>query len=324
MHIHARRDRHPALGISVCVRCRLLLWTLLLVLGLALGACTSGSALVAPIRPTRISQNVLLPIIEVTPNSGYAGVYIEVTGSNWPSNSLVLLALEDSQGRGGILAATNANGDGDFETGFLYPTSQRWLSPGEYAILAYSGDGNNQTIASFTVTGTSAATPTLTPTAAPVAEATSTAAIPAPEEPITTTVETPTPTPSAGVAFQDWRGEYWDNPNFQGSPVLVRAEPAVVFDWGGNSPADSIPADYFSARWSRPLYFAEGVYRFFLEVDDGARLYIDDVPILDDWREGSPRSLFVDYALSEGIHQFQVDYYEATERAVLRFWWERR
>jgi hypothetical protein len=274
-----------------------------------------------PIRPTRISSNALLPAISISPNSGYAGAYIEVTGNQWPSNSLVLLALEDELGRSGILATTNASGDGTVETGFLYPTSQRWLSPGEYTILAYTGNGSRKTTTTFTVTSASTATEaTTTPTVALVADAPSTATPTPLSEP--TATPTPTPTPTV-VEFQDWRGEYWDNPSLNGSPVLVRNDAAIVFDWGSGSPADGIPVDYFSARWSRSQYFEEGVYRFFLEVDDGARLTINGVRILDEWREGSPRTVFVDFALSAGIHQVQIDYYEQTERAVIRFWWER-
>ena len=40
-----------------------------------------------------------------------------------------------------------------------------------------------------------------------------------PEEPAAPPAIEPTPTP---IIFTDWRGEYFDNPNLEGEPVLVR------------------------------------------------------------------------------------------------------
>lgn len=318
------KDKHPFYFASFLSRfTRWFVFVLLLTVGL--GACTSVSTISPAIRPTRISHNAPPPTIDTSPSSGYAGVYVQVKGRDWPSNSLVLLVLEDQAGRSGILTAANADGTGHFETGFLYPSNQRWLSPGDYTVLAYVGNGSRQTTASFTVTMAETATPIPPPTIESVATETATTTPAAQDEPITATVATPTITPLPLITeFQDWRGEYWGNPYLDGTPVLVRDDPAIVFDWGFNSPADFIPSDYFSARWSRPLYFEEGVYRFFLEVDDGARLYIDNAPIINDWREGSQRTVFVDFNLSAGVHFVQIDYFEQTERAVIRFWWERQ
>ena len=33
-----------------------------------------------------------------------------------------------------------------------------------------------------------------------------------------------------------WTARYWNNPNLQGNPVLVREEPAIDHDWEGLSP----------------------------------------------------------------------------------------
>jgi hypothetical protein len=324
MHIENRRATYySASSLSTCARWRWFIFTLLLILGAGLGACTDVSMITAPVRPTRISSNTVLPVIEVSPSSGYAGVYIQIKGSHWPSNSLILLALEDGQGRSDILAATNADSNGNIETGFLYPTSQRWLSPGEYTILAYTGNASRQITASFNVTEASVATPTAAPALTSPALVTSTATLPPPEELTTPTVTPATPTAPTVVEVQDWRGEYWNNPYLDGAPVLTRDDPAIVFDWGLGSPAGVIPVDYFSARWNRPLYFAEGVYRFFLEVDDGARLSIDSIPVLNEWREGSRRTVFVDFSLNAGVHLLQIEYFEQTERSLIRFWWER-
>jgi hypothetical protein len=153
-------------------------------------------------------------------------------------------------------------------------------------------------------------------------------ATPTPSVDLTPTpTETPSPFPTVTPtpAFvDDWRGEYWQNDSLSGSPFVIRDDPAIVFDWDRNSPAEGIPGDLFSARWSRSLYFDEGVYRFFLEVDDGARLFIDDNQIVDEWREGSSRIVAVDYPMDAGFHSLRVEYFERTERAKILFWWERQ
>ena len=64
---------------------------------------------------------------------------------------------------------------------------------------------------------------------------------------------TQTPNPN------EWRGEYYNNPNLQGQPVMVRNDPSVNFDWGYGSPAPNIPVDYFSARWTRSFNFDAGM-----------------------------------------------------------------
>nr|HRJ45561.1 hypothetical protein [Caldilineaceae bacterium] len=118
----------------------------LLLAALLLSACLS---LLAPTGPARTP--VVLPVasgdrpqIAISPPSGYAGVYVQVVGNGWPANDLVLVTLSDDAGRSGILAASAANSSGQVTTGFLYPISPRWLSPGAHTIVAYTANGNLQ------------------------------------------------------------------------------------------------------------------------------------------------------------------------------------
>jgi hypothetical protein len=123
--------------------------------------------------------------------------------------------------------------------------------------------------------------------------------------------------------FPDWRGEYWTNRFLDGSPFLVRNDPAIDFDWGFGSPGPGIPPDNFSARWTRAIWFEQGLFRFRTIVDDGMRLFIDGQPVIDAWQDGSAREIAVDYALSQGSHNLLVEYYEHTGSARMRLWWER-
>jgi uncharacterized repeat protein (TIGR03806 family) len=69
-----------------------------------------------------------------------------------------------------------------------------------------------------------------------------------------------------------------------GIPLLVRTDANVDFDWGSGSPAPSMPIDYFSARWTGTLTapYSE-VYTFWVPSDNGVRLWINNVQVLNKW-----------------------------------------
>ena len=125
------------------------------------------------------------------------------------------------------------------------------------------------------------------------------------------------------TAYPDWRGEYWSNRNLEGSPVLVRNDATMDFNWGQGAPAAAIPVDGFSARWTRTDEFDTATYRFRIFMDDGTRLWVDDRLILDVWRDGGAREVTADYALVRGTHSLRVEYYENTGEARVHVWWEK-
>jgi len=125
------------------------------------------------------------------------------------------------------------------------------------------------------------------------------------------------------ATYPDWKGEYWPNRDLNGQPALVRNDQAIDFDWGKNGPATSIPGDRFSARWTRKAAFEKGTYRFYVLVDDGMRLWVDDQPVIDAWSDHDAQWLTTDYALVEGTHTVRVEYYERIGNAQIRVWWEK-
>ncbi|HLF29121.1 MAG TPA: PA14 domain-containing protein [Anaerolineae bacterium] len=124
-------------------------------------------------------------------------------------------------------------------------------------------------------------------------------------------------------SYPDWKGEYWSNRDLSGSPAVTRNDVAIDFNWGRSTPAQLIPADNFSARWTRSADFEAGTYRFHLLVDDGVRLWVDDRLIVDEWRDGSSRELTADVALTQGAHRLKVEYYERIGDARIQMWWEK-
>jgi hypothetical protein len=120
------------------------------------------------------------------------------------------------------------------------------------------------------------------------------------------------------IATTEWQGEYFDNIALEGSPVLVRVDEEIDFNWGDGSPAPGlIPADRFSVRWTRTAQLDGGVYRFVATADDGVRVWVDNDLIIDEWIIESARTYTADIPLAQGQHQLRVEYFENTGLALI-------
>jgi hypothetical protein len=97
----------------------------------------------------------------------------------------------------------------------------------------------------------------------------------------------------------------------------------VDFNWLQKGPGCSIGGANFSARWTRSRNFDAGLYRFHVKVDDGVRLWVDGVPIIDQWHDTAPKEYTTDKQLSAGPHNLQIDYYQNKGGAQIKFWIER-
>lgn len=126
-----------------------------------------------------------------------------------------------------------------------------------------------------------------------------------------------------------WDATYYAGRNLGGGSILSRREPGggnypLDFDWQQGSPAPGVvPVDNWSARWQGTFHFDGGDYRFLANSDDGVRVSIDGIRILDEWEDGFHNDVSnVFRALGAGNHQVTVDYYEATSGSYVRVWWE--
>jgi glucose/arabinose dehydrogenase len=121
-----------------------------------------------------------------------------------------------------------------------------------------------------------------------------------------------------------YEAQYFANPDVSGDPVVTRQDDAVNFNWGTGSPADGVPANNFSARWTKALAVADdGNYTFTVTADDGARLFVDGVKVLDKWfPQGGAVSSTVSRHLTPGTHQIVLEYFEQGGGAVARFGYE--
>lgn len=128
----------------------------------------------------------------------------------------------------------------------------------------------------------------------------------------------PTPQPQQ---FPRWKGSYYTNRDLAGAPSLIVPIEVLDYSWGYGSPSPGIPADNFSARFERVFTLNPDSYVITLRVDDGVRVWVNNQLVLDDWRVGSVRNLYVERQLS-GPTPIVVEYFEATELASITFYIE--
>ncbi len=121
-----------------------------------------------------------------------------------------------------------------------------------------------------------------------------------------------------GPSYPNWKGEYFNNMFLSGLPVLVQDDPYLSFNWGTGSPAPGIVNyDRFSVRWTRTINTNPGNYRIFLTSDDGSRLYINNVLMIDNWATQAPTTKAVDYYYPGGPVELRVEYFENVGNATM-------
>lgn len=116
-----------------------------------------------------------------------------------------------------------------------------------------------------------------------------------------------------------WTAQYFNNVDLFGTPVVTRGEASPSNNWGGGSPVPSIGADTWSARWTANLELDGGTYRIAARADDGVRVFVDGVLIIDEWHIARGEAYVETRSLTPGQHLFVIEYYESGGVAFLDF-----
>ncbi len=156
----------------------------------------------------------------------------------------------------------------------------------------------------------SGATPTPTPTSTPGPTPTPT------PTPTGTPGPTPTPAPSAG-----WYAEFYNNEGLTGSPSVTRYDPWIGFDWGTGAPP-GVATEHFSARWTTRVHLDTDHYLFCAMSDDGARIWVEDTLVLDEWHANNGIAYCGEYWAETGDYDVKVEYYEHGGNALIYVWWD--
>ena len=117
-----------------------------------------------------------------------------------------------------------------------------------------------------------------------------------------------------------WHGEYFNNTTLSGSPVHVRDDGAIDFYWGG-SPGGGVWADEFSARWKGSLSLDPGTYRFSVTTDDGARLWVNNQLLVDEWVEQPATTYEAEISIASGSVPVTLEYFDQGGLAIIALAW---
>lgn len=130
---------------------------------------------------------------------------------------------------------------------------------------------------------------------------------------------------TAGAALQGLRAEYFENTNLSGRPKARRTDANVDVNWGSGGPT-ALPGvtDNFSVRWSGYVNVTTaGNYYFSTVSDEGTRLVVDGIQLIDNWRDQTVTTTNAPAInLSVGLHKIALEYYDRTGPAEVHLRWE--
>jgi hypothetical protein len=114
-----------------------------------------------------------------------------------------------------------------------------------------------------------------------------------------------------------WTAEYYGNKDLEGDVLYTETIPGpwLLKEWPyGEGPRQGgVPDDMFSARFTTTHTFEAGNVNFRLRSDDGSRMYLNGVLIIDAWedRDGSWFESRV-LPIPAGTYTIMVEYYDAS------------
>ncbi len=99
--------------------------------------------------------------------------------------------------------------------------------------------------------------------------------------------------------------------------------PAAIAHDEATAPAKGVRGILYSARFTASLDVpASGEIAFFVKSDDGARLFIDDEKVIDDWDMHAPKEASGKKTLTAGEHEIRIEYFQMRGGATLAVEWQ--
>jgi MSHA biogenesis protein MshQ len=122
-------------------------------------------------------------------------------------------------------------------------------------------------------------------------------------------------------------GKYYNNISLTGSPADTRLDSAIDFNWGSGSPGVAgIGKDNFSVRWDGTVKVATtGGYQFQTVSDDGVRVWVNNVLVIDNWTyHSATTNTSGTITLTAGTnYPVRVEFFEGGGSAVMQFRWKK-
>lgn len=116
--------------------------------------------------------------------------------------------------------------------------------------------------------------------------------------------------------------DYYNGLNFN-NKVLTRTDPAINFNWGTGAPGAGVRADSFSTRWTGyilPRYSQN--YTFYITSDNGRRVWINGVLLIDQWINNWDVTYSGQITLNANqLYEIKVEYFEDYGGANAKLEW---
>ena len=129
------------------------------------------------------------------------------------------------------------------------------------------------------------------------------------------------------------RGRYYNLPAngvyppanpFGATPTLTRTDATVNFGWLNSAPGGSVTADNYAVSWEGVVEApVSGTYTFTTRSDDGVRLFVNGVSVINNWTDHGPTdNNSAGITLSAGQRvPVRMEYYERGGGAEARLHW---
>jgi len=117
-------------------------------------------------------------------------------------------------------------------------------------------------------------------------------------------------------------GAYYNGVDFN-TYYNTRIDAAINFAWGTGSPMQGINTDRFSISWQGKISpRADGEYTFFINSDNGRRLWVNDQLIIDKWIDDYDIEYSGNINLQANqLYNIKLEYFENTGGAYCRLEW---
>jgi beta-glucosidase len=120
------------------------------------------------------------------------------------------------------------------------------------------------------------------------------------------------------------KGEYFNNREMKGEPVLIRTDAEINFDWASLTPASQVVPDNFSVRWTGKLTPPEsGNYLLGAAGNGGLRVFIDGQLHVEDIANRRTKTVVKAISLEAGrVYDIRFEYSEnANQYAAAKLLW---
>lgn len=126
------------------------------------------------------------------------------------------------------------------------------------------------------------------------------------------------PEPTSGLT-----AEYFDTKELTGDPKVTTFTSNIGFDWGSGGPNEIVDRDTFAARFTGTISApTTDTYTLEAYTDDGVRVFVDDVLVVDAWTDHSPASHRGTVSFTANTpKKIRFEYYENGGGAVAKLYW---